>query len=391
MITNRRSFLAGTGSLLALTACAGVSEISDLDQGKSAFIPAPDKSPALPETSLSSIAKSKGLRFGTAIGSDSFKDADYLKIIAAECDTLVAENEHKLYTIQPASGPMQLSRGDELVAWGEAKQMDFRGHVLLWNRMEFTPDWVSEKSFAGRSDMENFVANYIKNLTQHYGQKIYSWDVVNETIDPKTGKMRDTVFVEHGGEQIVDFAFHKAREFAPHAELVYNDYMIWEHGNESHRYGVLKLLEGFRKRGTPIDTFGIQGHLGINVGNSKTGYPDPQAKEWQAFIDEIVGMDYNLIVSEFDVNDTGLNRNPEIRDQEVAAYGKAFLDLMLSYEQTKDILAWGLCDRHTWLQTWWPRKDGVIKRPTLYDINYQPKPLREAVAAALHAAPVRKA
>jgi endo-1,4-beta-xylanase len=213
--------------------------------------------------------------------------------------------------------------------------------------------------------------------------------VVNETIDPQTGKMRETVFVEKAGAQIVDFAFHKAKAFAPHAELVYNDYMIWEPGNEKHRYGVLKLLEGFRQRGTPIDTFGIQGHLGTKVGDPKSGYPDPQSKEWIAFLDEIVGMDYNLIVSEFDVNDTGLHSDPDVRDQEVAAYGKAFLDLMLSYTQTKDLLAWGLCDRHTWLQTWWPRKDGLIKRPTLYDINYQPKPLRDAVAAALRAAPVR--
>lgn len=386
---NRREFLAGASSILALSGCAGVEEISDLEQGTSASIPAPTLSPNLPKESLSSLAKSKGLRFGTAIGSESFKDKNYLKIIAAECDTLVAENEHKLYTILGSPGPYQFSRGDELVAWGNANAMDFRGHVLLWNRMEFTPAWVSEKEFSGRQDMELFVSSYIQRLTQHYGEKIYSWDVVNETIDPKTGKMRDTVFVEHAGEEIVDFAFHKAREFAPHAELVYNDYMIWEKGNEKHRYGILKLLEGFRKRGTPIDTFGIQGHLGTKVGDPKTGYPDPQAKEWQAFIDEIVNMDYNLIISEFDVNDTGLNRNPDIRDQEVASYGKAFLDLMLSYTQTKDVMAWGICDRHTWLQTWWPRKDGAIKRPSLYDINYQPKPLREAVAAALIAAPVR--
>ena len=389
MTINRREFLAGSSSVLALAGCASISEISDMEQGASAVIPAPSQSPTLPSTSLSSLAKSKGLRFGTALGSGPFQDADYLKIIAAECDTLVAENEHKLYSILGAPGPYQFSRGDELVNWGEANGMDFRGHVLLWNRMEFTPDWVSGKDFSGRPDMEAFVSSYIQKLTQHYGEKIYSWDVVNETIDPQTGTMRDTVFVEHGGEQIVDFAFHKAKEFAPYAELVYNDYMIWEPGNEKHRYGILKLLEGFRQRGTPIDTFGIQGHLGTKVGDPKTGYPDPQAKEWLAFIDEIVGMDYKLIVSEFDVNDTGLNANPAIRDQEVASYGKAFLDLMLSYTQTKDILAWGMCDRHTWLQTWWPRKDGVIKRPTLYDINYQPKPLREAVAAAFRAAPVR--
>ena len=36
-----------------------------------------------------------------------------------------------------------------------------------------------------------------------------------------------------------------------------------------------------------------------------------------------------------------------------------------------------------------PREDDVEKRPTLYDSNYQAKPMREAVAAALRAAPDR--
>lgn len=391
MLTNRRELLTGGSSAMILAACSTLPKISDIEQGASAVIPAPNQVPTLPDISLSSLAKSKGVRFGTALGSGPFGDAAYRQIIAAECNTLVAENEHKLYTILGQPGPYQFSRGDELVSWGLSNNMDFRGHVLLWNRMEFTPDWVSEKDFGGKQGMEKFVSSYIEKLTQHYGEKIYSWDVVNETIDPATGKMRNTVFVQNAGKEIVDFSFHKAKEFAPHAELVYNDYMIWEPGNEKHRYGILKLLEGFRKRGTPIDTFGIQGHLGTKVGDPKDGYPDPQAKEWRAFLDEIVGMDYKLIVSEFDVNDTGLNADPDIRDKEVAAYGKAFLDLMLSYTQTKDILAWGLCDRHTWLQTWWPRKDNLVKRPSLYDVHYQPKPLRDAVAQAFKDAPTRPA
>lgn len=390
---SRRQFLGTGSSALFLASCATdkitPEAVSDIEQGKSAFIPEATLNATLPEKSLASIARSKGVTFGTAIGNGALSDADYLAIIDAECDVLVAENEHKLYSLLGQPGPYQFDKGDALVNWGKSKGLDFRGHVLLWNRMEFTPDWVARKDFGGRDGTETFLADYIKTLTQHYGTDIHSWDVVNETVDPETGKIRDTVFVQNGGEQIIDFAFHKAREYAPHAELVYNDYMIWEDGNEKHRYGVLKLLEGFRKRGTPIDTFGVQGHLGTQVRSAR--FPDPQSKAWQHFIDEIVAMEYNLIVSEFDVNDTGLTANVAIRDREVAAYGKAFLDMMLSYTELKSVLAWGLCDRHTWLQTWWPRKDGVIKRPTLYDINYQPKPLRDAVAKAFENAPIREA
>jgi endo-1,4-beta-xylanase len=62
---------------------------------------------------------------------------------------------------------------------------------------------------------------------------------------------------------------------------------------------------------------------------------------------------------------------------------------MLSYRQTKEVLAWGMVDKYSWLQNQWLRQDKAPKRPTLYDDNYKPKPLREAVAAALKAAPVR--
>jgi len=53
-------------------------------------------------------------------------------------------------------------------------------------------------------------------------------------------------------------------------------------------------------------------------------------------------------------------------------------------------LCWGLSDAFTWLQRRTPRADGLPKRPTPYDVNNQPKPLREAIAAAFLAAPPRK-
>jgi endo-1,4-beta-xylanase len=66
----------------------------------------------------------------------------------------------------------------------------------------------------------------------------------------------------------------------------------------------------------------------------------------------------------------------------VADYAKAYLDVMLSYPQLRDILAWGMVDRYSWLTGFDPRADKSIKRGTPYDTNFRPKPLREAIAAA---------
>jgi endo-1,4-beta-xylanase len=71
------------------------------------------------------------------------------------------------------------------------------------------------------------------------------------------------------------------------------------------------------------------------------------------------------------------------RDRMVADYARAYLDVMLSYRQLGDILAWGMVDRYSWLEGFDPRRDKLAKRGTPYDRQFRSKPLREAIAAAL--------
>jgi endo-1,4-beta-xylanase len=57
----------------------------------------------------------------------------------------------------------------------------------------------------------------------------------------------------------------------------------------------------------------------------------------------------------------------------------------------RDVLAWGIVDRYSWLTGFDPRSDKSIRRGTPYDSAFRPKPLREAIAAAFAAAPPRRA
>jgi endo-1,4-beta-xylanase len=191
------------------------------------------------------------------------------------------------------------------------------------------------------------------------------------------------------GPEVVEVAFHTAREADPRARLAYNDYMGWGPGDAKHRAGVLKLLERLKSRDVPIDAFGIQSHIGNGDAGNVVTFSAAEQREWRRFVDEVRGMGLDLILTEFDVNDTVLPADPTRRDAESAAVAKAYLDLMLDYRETKQVLAWGMSDNHSWLQAWWPRPDKLPKRPTLYDARLRPKPLREAVAAAFRAAPER--
>ena len=184
-------------------------------------------------------------------------------------------------------------------------------------------------------------------------------------------------------EAVLDLAFHTAREQLPDGELVYNDYMSWEPdhiiGNK-HVPDVLRLLEGFRKRGTPVDALGIQSHIEIYSLDPATGVGPYMEREWRTFLDEVVDMGYSLLITEFDVKDKALPSDIALRDAKVADYTRRYLDVMLDYAVLDDILAWGMVDRFSWLQGFAPRDDELEVRPTLYSSDYRPKPLREAIA-----------
>jgi endo-1,4-beta-xylanase len=353
-----------------------------------------------PKPSLASLAQAKGLLFGSAVGAGpkgsltgSLDDPLYCAILARECGLIVPENELKWYVVR-AQGPRAFDFGpaDRIAAFAKAHGQAMRGHTLLWHHPQWFPDWLKSYDFGAQpaEAAARLVTGHVQALCARYPQMI-SWDVVNETIDPQDGSIRHTVLSDAMGQDaVLDLAFQVARQAAPKARLAYNDYMSWEAGNEKHRYGVLKLLEGFRKRGTPVDALGVQSHIGAENADTFTGFGRPQEKEWRAFLDEVTGMGYDLLVTEFDFHDKGLPYDFAARDAAVAAYGKAYLDLMLSYGQTKEVLAWGMVDKYSWLQNQWLRQDGKPKRPTLYGDDYRPKALRTAIAQALAAAPKRQ-
>jgi endo-1,4-beta-xylanase len=342
--------------------------------------------------SLKSLAADKGIVFGSSVGagqagtlSGSFNDAAYLDILKQECAVLVPENEFKSYVIAAQRDSYNFAPGDRIAGFAKDNGMKLRGHTLLWNRTEFTPKWLLD-SFGALAPKagEQYLRDYIQRVCSHYGEQVYSWDVVNETVDPKTGQVRDTPFTRVLGFDALRIAYEAAREHAPRAQLVYNDYMSWEAGGEQHRAGVLKLLERFKRSNVPVDAFGIQSHIG-NDGNIRA----VQQREWRAFVDEAVGMGYKLLITEFDVNDKDLPSDIAARDAQAAAAAKAYLDVMLSYRQLDQVLCWGMVDKYSWLQNFSPRSDKTPQRPTPYDATYKAKPLREAFAAAFESAPRR--
>ncbi|MDB5910066.1 MAG: hypothetical protein JWP34_4180 [Massilia sp.] len=324
-ITRRKTleFLAGA-------ACAGMLPV------RAAFSAELD--------SFHTLAKNKGMRFGNAIGNkaNAFHDPVYRALVARECGVIVAENETKWPALQSRPGEFSFAPADEMFAWARTQGMLIRGHTLVWQPEKWLPDWVNRHDFGARParEAERLLREHIGTVCRHFGKDIYSYDVVNEAVDPATGDLRANVFTRSlGAVEQIDLAFRLAREPAPHAQLVYNDYMRWDARSAKHRAGVLKLLHALKSRGTPVQALGLQSHIGSWDQSAAAGAE--ATREWRKFLDEATAMDLDLLITEFDVNDRRLPADIAARDAGVAAAARDYLDVTLSYPRLRDFLLWG--------------------------------------------------
>ena len=203
--------------------------------------PAPD--------SLAGIAAARGLRFGSAVGwsppgvtdRGSFANPAYAALLERECALLVPENVLKWQWLRPSPTAFNFAAADATLAWAEAHGLAMRGHNLLWHQPKWFPAWLNTYSFGAqpRVEAERLLTAHVTTVLRRYGERIRGYDVVNEAVRPADGVLYDTSLSRAmgGPEPTLDLAFHAARAAAPHAQLVYNDYMSWEPGNAHHRAG----------------------------------------------------------------------------------------------------------------------------------------------------------
>lgn len=398
---SRRTALAGLAAL-PLAGCGGAMAGSgSAPQSASSAAPAGSTPPGgVPQPGLDAIAQRRGRRFGSAIASSpgrseagSVQNPAYTAIVAGECGIVVPENEMKWQALRPSPKAYTFDRMDDIVRWAQGAGLGLRGHTLLWHRPQWFPNWLNTYDYGANPvrEAERLLTDHIQTVARRYKGAITSWDVVNEAIDHDRNATIETSMSRAMGspEAVIDLAFHTARAELPDAQLVYNDYMSWEPQHRKHCADVLRLLEGLKKRGTPVDALGIQSHIEIFAIDPATGVGPYAEREWRRFLDEVTGMGYRLVITEFDVKDKALPADIAVRDAKVADFARRYFEVMLDYDaHLDDILAWGMVDRFNWLQGFEQarRPDGREVRGTLYDSQYRPKPIRDAVANVLTSA-----
>lgn len=260
------------------------------------------------------------------------------------------------------------------------------GHLLWWLD---TPKYFEASHDAKAAS--KLIVDHIKTMCERFAGQVWSWNVVNEAIDPRQGRpdgLRKTVFLDKLDVGFFDLAFHTAREADPNALLVYND-TVMETGSDhdaARRAALLSLLDSFLKRKIPIDAIGLQTHLRLDRFRFDPGI-------YRRFLAEIAARGVKILITEMDVFDLSAPSDIGQRDQAVADCYQRILDIALDQKALIAFLTWGLSDRYTWLTPKYSkdnaRPDGLPSRPLPFDEQFQPKPAYWTILKALQSAPPR--
>ena len=333
---------------------------------------------------LDEEARRNGRRYGFAV-HPGYADSDPVRsILRQHAGVITAENAMKWRNIENPFGVRDYSQADRVATLAAELNVPLRGHTLAWHQS--TPAYLTTASAQQFAALQTA---HLQALMRHFKGRIHTWDVLNEVIDTDSKSadgMRVSVLSRLWGIDKYPALFELARAVDPQAKLAYNDYGMEQDSPwcEARRVALLRMLEGWVKRGTPIDVMGLQAHLDLSRRFS--------SGRLLRFFDDLRALGLSIQITELDVRDAMAQGDLASRDVEVAALYKDFIDTCVSHPAVEMIVMWNVTDRDSWVNRWGQgqrRADGLPQRPTLFDSQGQVKPAFTAVAASLHNATVK--
>jgi len=299
-----------------------------------------------PGARLRELASARDLLFGYAALQNYYERADgaiYSHIAGEEFNIVSTENSLKFDFINPLPGKFRWAATDNLVQLAQSQRQTVHGHTLVWHRQ--LPPWVKNSKLV---DRELIMREFIDRVLDRYSADIPLWDVVNESLE-EDGTLRRSVWYEGMGASYIDIAFRQARQSAPEATLIYNDYDIAFAGPKSD--GMLALMQQLRDAGTPLDGVGFQVHLFADF---------DRIDEVTAIFQKVADLDLDIYITEMDVSMT----DGQTLEQQADVYEK-ILSVCLDQPRCKGFQSWGFTDMYSWRRQF---------DPLLLDARYQVKP-----------------
>ncbi len=272
--------------------------------GSVALLDAAQERPALKDVFADAFKMGVSLGGGVLSGRDAASTA----LVLEQFNAISPENALKAGPLNPRPGVWNWGPADAYVDFGEAHDMFVHGHTLVWHNQ--TPEFF----FQDANGHPNTPEAQIERMRQHieavagrYQGRIRSWDVVNEVID-NDGSYRETSWVNAvgDGDGLVKAAFRFAAEYAPGAELYYNDFNAWR---PAKRDGIVRLVKMLQAEGIRIDGVGIQGHWGLDY---------PKAEYIEQAIDAYAALGVKVAITELDVDVLPISKEGQVIGRSLA-------------------------------------------------------------------------
>lgn len=262
------------------------------------------QAPAEPAPEALKDAYADAFMIGTALNEEitSSQDPVSRDITLKHFNAITVENVMKTEEVNPEYGVYNFAPADEFVEFGEAHDLFIIGHTLVWHNQ--TPDWffLDEEGEPNTPEAQaERMRQHIEVLAGRYAGRVHAWDVVNEVI-ADDGSYRPTTWVNAigSGDEMVKLAFQYASEYAPDAELYYNDFNAWR---PEKRDGIVRMVKMLQEEGIRIDGIGIQGHWGLNF---------PKTEYIEDAIDAYAELGIKVMITEMDIDVLPLTREGQI-------------------------------------------------------------------------------
>ncbi|WP_449601464.1 endo-1,4-beta-xylanase [Paenibacillus sp. Marseille-Q9583] len=313
---------------------------------------------------------------GNAISGGDL-DGIRLDLLKMHHNLVTAENAMKPDQVYSSPGVFNFTAQDILVDKISAEGLKLHGHVLAWHSQ--TPDWLNTTTDANKNKIplsrEEALKNlrtHIKTVMEHFGDKVISWDVVNEAMNDNPSNptdwkaaLRSAPWKSAIGTDYVEQAFLAAREVLDlHPEwnikLYYNDYNDDNQNKAQAIYSMVKEINDKYALEHPgkllVDGIGMQAHYNLNTNPENV----------KLSLEKFISLGVEVGITELDIM---AGSNSTITEQQANAQGYLYAQLFKIYkdhaENISRVTFWGLSDGTSWR---------TENSPLPFDGNLQAKP-----------------
>lgn len=322
---------------------------------------------AAAEPPLRRLAAPHGLAFGTAVNLTALaEDPAYRAWVAAQFDTVTAENAMKWAELEPTRGRYEWGPTDALFAFAEANGQRVRGHTLVWHNQN--PAWLAD---VPPDELGALLKTHVQTTVRRFRGRVWQWDVVNEVFE-EDGTPRDTIWLRALGPGYVADAFRWAHEADPDALLFYNDFDIEAVNAKSD--GVYDLVRELKRQDVPIHGVGVQAHCSVE------SPPTTPAENLGRF--DALGL--HTALTEVDVR-MAMPSDP-VKLQAQANVYRSLLRACLLTPRCLSFTVWGYTDKYSWVPGWFEGAGAA----GILDENFAPKPAHRALRDDLSSGGARR-